>query len=72
MKSSGSGLENRLTTVGSLWPTISRPACLGVRLPFGAHDLILLFSSWYENFLILKQGTLSDERAGVTCIAVNL
>jgi hypothetical protein len=46
-----------------MFPTVSRPACLGVGLPSGAHDLFFVFCLSIAGFLMW--GTLSDERMGL-------
>jgi hypothetical protein len=47
----------------NLGPTINRPVCLGVGLPFGAHDQIFVFCLIIAGFLLW--GSLSDERIGL-------
>jgi hypothetical protein len=47
----------------NLLPTVSRPVCLGVGLPAGVQDQILVFCLTVASFL--KWGALSDER---TCM----
>jgi hypothetical protein len=44
-------------------PTVSRPVCLGVWLPSGAHDQIFVFCLTIAGFLMC--GTLSDQRMGL-------
>jgi hypothetical protein len=47
----------------NLWPTVSRPVCLGVGIPSGAHDQIFVFCLTIAGFLMC--GSLSDERIGL-------
>jgi hypothetical protein len=47
----------------TLRPTASRPVCLGVGLPAGAHDQIFVFCLTITGFLLWV--ALSDERMGL-------
>jgi hypothetical protein len=47
----------------NLGPRVSRSVCLGVGLPSGAHDQIVVFCLTIAGFLMC--GTLSDERMGL-------
>jgi hypothetical protein len=47
----------------NLRPTISRPVCLGVGIPYGTHDQFSFISLTIAGFLIW--GALSDEKMGL-------
>jgi hypothetical protein len=47
----------------NLRPTVSRPICLGVGLPSGAHDQNFVFCLTIAGFLM--RGAFSDERTGL-------
>jgi hypothetical protein len=56
-------IVNFLDVEVKLRPTVSRPVCLGVGLPSGAHDQIFVFCLTDAGFLLW--GTLSDKRRGL-------
>jgi hypothetical protein len=49
-----------------LRPTVSRPACLGIKQPFGAYDQI--FITCMTITVLFLWGALYDERTGLTFI----
>jgi hypothetical protein len=65
--------SEKLETPGTTWvevevevnvrPTVSRPVCLGIGIPSGAHDQISFISLTIAGFLI--SSTLSEERTGL-------
>jgi hypothetical protein len=48
--------DSKLKLKLNLRPTVSRPVCLGVGLPSGAHDQILVFCLTIAGFLMITRG----------------
>jgi hypothetical protein len=56
-------LKTEIEVEVNLRPTVSRPVCLGIRLPSGACDQIFVFRLTVAGFLM--EGYLPDERMGL-------
>jgi hypothetical protein len=56
-------LSSKVEVEVNLRLLVSRPVCLGVELPYGAHDQIFVFSLTIAGFFMW--GTPSDERMGL-------